>query len=210
MVITSTKLLILILFIFGYSLAIAQQSINKIENNLYLNTFIGYGTENNWGNTAFFGGATLSKSVNKHLFLEGGVTLFTTAFYNVYKDRPTGLVGQDRYYHAVFLTPDVNYTFGNRKSFLNASIKVGSSLKYQKDKILKFYLEHVYPDGRIEVVPESVQYYYEKGFNISYYAGVSFDAKVNEKLRFGIFLDTYLHAIAIEHFMPGINAIFKL
>ena len=123
---------------------------------------------------------------------------------------PTGLTGQDRYYHALFLTPDVNYTFGNRKSFLNASIKVGPSLKYQNDKILKFYQERVYPNGHIEVVPESVQYYYEEGFNISYYAGVSFDAKVNEKLRFGIFLDTYLHAIAIEHFMPGINAIFKL
>jgi len=210
MVITSTKLLILILFIFGYSLVIAQQSINKIENNLYLNTFIGYGTENNWGNTAFFGGATLSKSINKHLFLEGGVTLFTTAFYNVYKDRPTGLVGQDRYYHAVFLTPDVNYTFGNRKSFLNTSIKVGPSLKYQSDKILTSYFEKVYANGNREVLPGSVRYTYEKGFNISYYAGVSFDAKVSDKLRIGLFLDTYSHAIPIEHFMPGINTIFKL
>lgn len=55
-----------------------------------------------------------------------------------------------------------------------------------------------------------VQYYYEKGFNISYYAGVFFDAKITDKLRIGIFLDTYSHAILIEHFMPGINAVFKL
>lgn len=177
---------------------------------MFLNTFAGYGTENNWGNTAFFGGATLSKPVTKHLFLEGGITVFTTAFYNVYKANPTGLAGQDRYYHAIFLTPDVNYTFGNRKSLLNASIKVGPSLKYQNDKTLTNYLEKVYANGNREVIPGSVQYTYENGFNISYYMGVNFDAKVNDKLRIGVFLDTYSHAIPLEHFMPGINAVFKL
>ncbi|MEX8546474.1 MAG: hypothetical protein V5804_02630 [Mucilaginibacter sp.] len=204
-----SQILIIILTFVNTSL-FAQKNSVKTKNNLYLNTFVGYGTENNWGNTAFFGGATLSKPIKKHLFLEGGLTLFTTALYNVYKDRPTGLVGQDRYYHAVFLTPDINYTFGSKKSFLNASIKIGPSLKYQNDKILKFYQERVYPDGHSEVMPGSVQYYYEKGFNISYYAGVSFDAKITDKLRVGIFLDTYSHAIFLEHFMPGINAVFKL
>jgi len=209
MKINITKLLLPVIFFFTYSLACAQLT-DKKKSDLYLNTFIGYGTENNWGNTAFFGGATLSKPINKHLFLEGGLILFTTALYNVYKDRPTGLVGQDRYYHAVFLTPDINYTFGNKKSFLNASIKIGPSLKYQNDKILKFYQERVYPDGHSEVTPGSVQYYYEKGFNISYYAGVSFDAKITDNLRIGVFLDIYSHAILLEHFMPGINAVFKL
>lgn len=204
------KRLLLFMLIFSVIFVKAQTTSIIKKSDLYLNTFVGYGTENNWGNTAFFGGATLSKPVKKHVFLEGGLTLFTTAFYNVYKDMPTGLVGQDRYYHAVFLTPDINYTFGNKKSFLNASIKIGPSLKYQNDKILKFYQERFYPDGHSEVTPGSVQYYYEKGFNISSYAGVSFDAKISNKLRIGVFLDTYSHAIPIEHFMPGINAVFKL
>ncbi len=207
--VTLTKVLLAIFFIYNIDSVFAQLT-DKHKSNLYLNTFAGYGTENNWGNTAFFAGATLSKPITKHLFLEGGLTLFTTALYNVYKDRPTGLVGQDRYYHAVFLTPDVNYTFGNRKSFLNASIKVGPSLKYQSDKTLTSYVEKVYANGNREVVPGSVKYTYEKGFNISYYAGVAFDAKITDKLRIGVFLDTYSHAIPIEHFMPGINAVFKL
>lgn len=105
--ITFTKVLLFVLPTFCSDLTNAQSPSTIKNNNLYLNTFVGYGTENNWGNTAFFGGATLSKPVTKHLFVEGKVTLFTTAFYNVYKDRPTGLVGQDRYYHAVFLTPNV-------------------------------------------------------------------------------------------------------
>lgn len=153
--VTLTKVLFAVFFIYNIDSVFAQLT-DKNKSNLYLNTFVGYSTENNWGNTAFFGGATLSKPVTMHIFLEGGLTLFTTALYNVYKDRPTGLVGQDRYYHAVFLTPDINYTFGNKKSFLNASIKIGPSLKYQNDKILKFYQDRVYPDGHSEVIPSSV------------------------------------------------------
>lgn len=178
MKINITKIILSVLFIWNYSSLSAQQLVNKKKGDLYLNAFTGYGTENNWGNTAFFGGVTLSKPVKKHLIIEGGLTLFTTAFYNVYKDRPTGLAGQDRYYHAVFLTPDVNYAFGNKNSFLNAYIKVGPSLKYQNSKTLTNYLEKVYANGNREVIPGSVQYTYEKGFNISYYAGVAFDAKL--------------------------------
>lgn len=71
-------------------------------------------------------------------------------------------------------------------------------------------MEYVYPDGRREPVPGTIQYYYGKGFNISLYSSVSFDAKVTNKLRVGVFLDTYSYEIPIEHFLPGINVVFKL
>lgn len=210
MVITSTKLLILILFIFGYSLAIAQQSINKIENNLYLNTSLGYGTENNWGNTAFFAGIILSKPIKKHIFLEAGLTRFTTDIYNVYKAKPTSIDNEDRKYNAWFLTTNANYTFGNKQSFINASIKIGPSLKYYNYRVYGGSLIRIYPDGRKEAVEGTLKYIDKKGFNISLYNSVSFDAKITPKLRAGVFLDVYSSLIFIEHFMPGINAVFKL
>lgn len=209
MVITSTKLLILILFIFGYSLAIAQQSINKIENNLYLNNFVGYGTENNYGNTAFFAGVTLSKPVTKHVFLELGLTGFTTVIYNGYTYEH-GFKNNQQKYNALFLTPAVKYTFGSKEAFINAAIKAGPALKFYDYKILKTYMEYLYPDGRREPVPSTFQYYNGTKFEVPIYGSISFDAKVSPKLRLGIFLDTYSYAIPIEFFMPGINAIFKL
>ncbi|WP_299289747.1 hypothetical protein [uncultured Mucilaginibacter sp.] len=188
----------------------AQTTSTVEKNDLYLNTFAGYGTENNWGNTGFFLGATLSKPISKHIFLEAGLTRFTTDLYNIYKRKPTGFQGEDRYYNAWFLPVDANYTFGNKESFINTSIKIGPALKYQNDKILKTFNEYQFPDGHQEVVQSSIQYYYEKGFNISIYSAVSVSAKINSKLRMGIVLDTYSKAIPIEHWFAGINAVFKL
>ncbi len=186
------------------------QLIQKLRSNLYLNTFAGYGTENNWGNTAFFGGVNLSKPVKKHIFLELGITRFTTDIYNVYKAKPTNIDNEDRKYNAWFLTPAVNYTLGNTNSFINFSIKIGPSLKYYNYKEFGGALIRIYPDGRKEAVEGTLKYIDSNGFNISLYNSINFSAKITPKLRAGIFLDTYSNLIPIEHFMPGINAIFKL
>ncbi len=203
------KLLVLIL-IFVNTCLFAQKSSINTKNNLYLNTFAGYGTENNWGNTAFFAGVTLSKPVTKHLFLEGGLTRFTTDIYNVYKAKPTSIDNEDRKYNAWFLTTNANYTFGKKQSFLNASIKIGPSLKYYNYRVFGGALIRVYPDGRKEAVEGTLKYNDKKGFNISLYNSISFDAKITPKLRAGVFLDSYSSLIFLEHFMPGINAVFKL
>lgn len=201
--------LISITFCFEYTNA-QTVNVGKNKPDLYLNTFIGYGTEDNQGNTAFFGGLTLSKPVTKHIFLEAGITRFTTDIYNVYKAKPTNFDGEDRKYNARFLTTDANYTFGNKQSFLNASIKIGPSLKYYNYKVFSNAAVRVYPDGRKEVVPGTLKYEEKNGFNLSLYNSVSFDAKITAKLRAGVFLDVYSSLIFIEHFMPGINAVFKL
>ncbi len=187
----------------------AQTSASLKENNLYINTSLGYGTENNWGNTGFFVGATLSKPIIKHLFLDAGLTVFTTQIVNAYTYEH-GFRNDQQKYNALFLTPAINYTFGNKQSFMNASIKVGASLKYYNYKILKTFLEYVYPDGRTEPVPGTLYYITRKRFEIPFYSSVSFDTKVTKKLRVGVFLDTYSYEIPIEFFLPGINVVFKL
>jgi hypothetical protein len=203
------RLTIALLAFINTSIYAQTSSIIK-KNNLYLNTFAGYGTENNQGNTDFFAGLTLSKPVKKHLFLEVGLTRFTTDIYNVYKAKPTNFDGEDRKYNAWFLTADANYTFGNKQSLLNASIKIGPSLKYYNLKAFSNGSIRVYPDGREEPVLGTIKYEEKKGINISLYNSVSFDAKVTPNLRAGVFLDVYSTLIPIEHFMPGINVIFKL
>lgn len=209
MKITFTKFLLFVLPTFCSGLTNAQTTSIIKKNNLYLNTFVGYGTENNFGNTGFFTGVTLSKPIIKHLFFDAGLTVFTTQIVNAYTYEH-GFRNDQQKYNALFLTPAINYTFGNKQSFINASIKVGASLKYYNYKILKTYMEYLYPDGRREPMPSTFLFYEKNGFNISLYNSVSFDVKVTPKLRVGVFLDVYSYEIPIEHFMPGINAVFKL
>lgn len=139
-----------------------------------------------------------------------GLTRFTTDIYNAYRSNYTNFKGEYRKYNAWFTNIDLNYTFGNEESLINTSIKVGPSLKYYRHKSVKTFQAYHYPDGREEVIPSSIQYYDQKGFNISLYNSVSFNAKVTPKLRLGLFLDVYSYEIPIEHFMPGINSVFKL
>ncbi|RYE30714.1 MAG: hypothetical protein EOP42_11725 [Sphingobacteriaceae bacterium] len=210
MKITFTYVLLIFLAVCLYNKLSAQDIVNRKKSDISLNTFAGYGTENNWGNTAFFVGVDLLKPVKKHIFLELGITRFITDIYNVYKAKPTNIDNEDRKYNAWFLTPAINYTLGNRNSFVNISIKIGPSLKYYNYREFGGALIKLYPDGRKEAVEGTLKYIDNKGFNISLYNSVNFNAKITPKLRTGIFLDIYSSLIPIEHFMPGINAIFKL
>lgn len=203
-------LLVVLVLVANCKLLLAQNLDSKKKPDLYLNTFVGYGTENNWGNTAFFAGVVLSKPLTKHIFLEAGITRFTTDIYNVYKAKPTNIDNEDRKYNAWFLTPAVSYTLGNTSSFINFSIKTGPSLKYYNYREFGGALIRLYPDGRKEAIEGTLKYIDKKGFNISLYNSVNFNAKITRKLRAGIFLDVYSSLIPIEHFMPGINAVFKL
>ncbi len=185
----------------------AQSNVNKAFN---ITSSIGYGTENNFGNVAVFGGVTLLKPIRKHLSLEAGLTYFTTVLPDGNKDLRHGYEGIDRKYNALFLTPAASYLFGNEHSLFNARIKFGLAAKIFDYKSYKIGLQRIYSDGRRDFILETVQYYKNTGVNISFYNAVSFDTRISSKLRMGFFLDTYSRLIPIEHFMPGISATFKL
>lgn len=183
----------------------------RIEPKYNLSTSLGYGTENNFGNTAFYVGLAINKFLINRFKLEAGLTYFTTDIYNVYKAKPVFYANEDRKYNSLFFNLNLQYVIGNENSLINTKIKVGPSLKYYDYKILKRALVYNMPqDDLYPIVPGTEVYYEKNGVNIALYNGVSFDAKVNQNLRVGVFLDVYSGIIPIEHFMPGINATFKL
>lgn len=189
---------------------LAAQQTPKVNKNLYLTTSLGYGTENNEGNTAFYAGIAVAKEIKRKLLVEAGLTYFTTAIYNVYKAKPTNFDGEERFYNALFLNTNLQYLIGNDKSLINIKIKAGPALRYFDFKVFKSGLIKSYPDGRDEPVPGTIKYDIEESVGLSFYSAVSFDAKVTPKLRMGVYLDTYSGLIEFEYFMPGIYATFKL
>lgn len=202
--------LLSILIVYANCLCIAQDGVSQSKSKVHLSAFVGYGTENNWGNTAFFAGISFSRPVKKHFFLDAGITRFTTDIYNLYKAKPPNIDNEDRKYNAWFLTTNINYLIGKEGSLLNARIKVGPSLKYYHYKVFGGAQIILYPDGRREAVPGTLKYQEKDGFNLSLYNSVNFDAKILPALRIGIFLDVYSALIPLEHFNPGINASFKI
>lgn len=200
------SILILILSTIKISVK-AQQTESKYK----LTSSLGYGTENNQGNTAFYAGLEVNRSLTNRLRLEAGLTYFTTDIYNVYKAKPVNFKEEERRYNALFLNINGQYVFGNENNLINTKLKLGVALKYYDLKAFRNALIRYYPsDGREEVIPGTLEYYDESGVNVALYNGISFDAKVNDNLRLGVFLDVYSSIIPIEHFMPGIHATFKL
>lgn len=205
-----TRPYLTVIIVLLQSVCFSQPTTVKASGGLYLQPLLGYGTENNWGNRALFTGASLVKPIANHLFIEGGITYFTAHIPDGSRDLREGYNGAIRKYNALFLTPALGYTLGNRKSKFSVSIKAGPSLKYFDYKVYRSGQIRVYPDGREELVLESVRYWEDKGFNISLYNSLNIDARVTKDLRIGVFLDVYSGLIPIEHFMPGVNASFQL
>lgn len=183
----------------------------RIKQKYNLTTSFGYGTENNQGNTAFYAGLAVNRPLTNKLRLEAGLTYFTTDIYNVYKAVPSNFEGEERRYNALFLNSNFQYVIGDESSIINAKLKIGAALKYYNYKVFESGLFKYYPaTGKEEVIRETLKYEVKQGVNVALYTGVSFDARVNENLRLGVFLDVYSSIIPIEHFMPGIHATFKL
>ncbi|QPH39180.1 hypothetical protein [Pedobacter endophyticus] len=200
------SIIALILVSISFKLSAQQQ-----KPGYNLTVLLGYGTENNWGNTAFYAGLAINKKIKRKWATEVGITYFTTDIYNENKDKPTSFEDEERRYNAIFLNMDVQYIVGNENSLINAKIKIGPALKYYDYKAFRSGLFEYYPaTGREEPIRGTINYHEKRGVNISLYNGFSLDAKVNSGLRIGVFLDIYSNQILIEHFMPGINAIFKL
>jgi len=186
----------------------AQQDMSKYK----LTTSFGYGVENNWGNTGFYVGLAVEKEIKKWI-VEVGVDYFTTNIYNSYKDNPTFYLNEERKYNTIFLNTNIQYVIGSENSLFNTKIKIGPALKFYKIKTLLSAQVYVFSNnssGLFPIVPGTEKYYEKKGVNVSLYNGFSCDTKINSNLRIGVFLDIYSNQILIEHFIPGLNATFKL
>lgn len=192
------KIFFLSAFLISLLPAVAQQGADRLHMHL------GYGTENNFGSTAFFGGIGWAREKGKKWVLGMQATRFTTALYNAYDEEDFD--GEEQEYKAWFLTPAIGYkAIGNHASFFSALVAIGPSLKYFNYKIFRHGLIRYYADGRREPVGGTISWYEDRGINLSLFTGISFNFRLSERFKAGLFLDTYSNKIWIEHFMPGVK-----
>ena len=195
------KMLLTYLFTFC---AINLMAQDKQPKRQYIKMNLGYGTENNWGNTAFVFGAGYERSYSKKFSLSGDLDYFTTGIYNVYLNRPTSVVPNlERYYKAIFFSGKASYNVLGNQSKFNVSLSAGPTILYRNAKHLQSYSFRGYQDGRTEIIPESVKYKSEKGVRLAYNAGIDFNAPFQNGYVFSIGLDTYSIQIPIEFFIPS-------
>ena len=168
----------------------------------------GFGTENNIGVAAFFGGLGIEKPIHKNWSIAFDVTRFTTNIYEVYDK---SFDNEERIYKSWFVTPKVSYQLaGNNNSFCNLKLLAGPSLKIYKLKSLSTALVTYHPNGTRTADPGTIRWYQENKNNISLYTGLNLNFVISKKLDAGLILDTYSHELLIEHFFPGIKFQYKL
>lgn len=99
----------------------------KAQHNYQLR--LGYGTENNWGNTAFVFGGGYEKSYSKKFSVSVGADYLTTGIYNTYKAHPTSLIpDEERYYKALFLSAEPSFCVIGKREKFNVSLSAGPTL----------------------------------------------------------------------------------
>ena len=177
--------------------------------NYYGQVHAGYGTENNFGSTTFFGGLAIGKPLGKKWFLEAGITRITTAIYNAYDNQDYD--GEKQKYKSWFLTPKVGFTLlGRNDRFFSTTVAIGPSLKYFDYKLFRTGVIKYYFDGRRIPIDSTLQWHEKKGVNLSLYTGISFDFQLSQKWTAGLFVDGYTHRIWIEHFLPGVKLMYRM
>lgn len=193
----------LITYLFTFC-AISVTAQGKQPKQQYIKTNLGYGFENNWGNTAFVFGAGYEKSYTKKFSLSGDVDYFTTGIYNTYLARPTSdIPNEERYYNAVFVSARASYSLvGNRNKF-NVSLSAGPTVFYRSYKLWDEYLARYYPDGRIEIL--YLKYDVQKGVRLGYYTGVDFNLPIKNQFVFSLGLDSYSNLIPLEFLIGSIT-----
>jgi hypothetical protein len=170
-----------------------------------LNYNIGYGTENNWGNTGFIVGIGYQRETFKKIDVQVDVNYFTTGIYNAYLENGRRYEKEDRFYNNGILSAKLGYSVAGRIDKPNIRVKVGLSAMVYKYKILKTITRIFRPDGSIEVVPGSISYYRENGIRLAYNVGFDFNVPINKTSQVSIGLDTYSSLIPIEFFFPFLS-----
>jgi hypothetical protein len=179
-------------------------AINLSAQNYQLR--LGYGSENNWGNTAFVFGAGYEKWYTGKFSVRSSVDYLTTGIYNAYKAHPTSLLtSEDRYYKALFFSLEPSFCVIGKRDKFNVSLSAGPTLFYRSYKVLNQYSFRLFPDGSVQVDPQSIKYYTAKGFRLAYNA--SLDVRVPfDKCQLSAGVRTYASSeIHLEFFIPSVT-----
>ena len=167
---------------------------------------VGYGSENNWGNTAFVFGAGYEKWYSDKFSVSASADYFTTGIYNVYKAHPTGsFTDQDRYYKALFFSLEPSFCVIGKRNKFNVSLSAGPTIFYRSYKVLKQYSSMLLPDGTVQINPQSIKYYTAKGFKLAYNASLDISVPFKAfELSAGV--RTYAsNEIHLEFFTPSLT-----
>jgi hypothetical protein len=179
--------------------AFAQNPLPKL-----LNVNLGYGTENNFGNTGFTIGVGGQKFLTKKFDLQADLNYFTTGIYNSYH-KEEKFPGEERFYHNAIVSLKAGYAVVGIATTFNIRLKAGVSTFLYNYKILKYAAYIVRSDGTVEVIPNSILYYREKGLRLGYTFGLEFNIPINPNTSIAAGVDTYSSEIPIEFFIPGIS-----
>lgn len=204
----ATTILILAFGILPNPLLAQENELDGIK----LTPSISYVSENWRGNIGFAIGLKITKPVSKRLSLENGLSYFSTGLVNINQNSNT-FDGEDRHYNSLILTPNLSYRLaGSTWSKYSAIVRIGPSFKYYRYKDFSSGLLRINPDGTAVAAPGAViNYNEENGFNISLFGALGIDRKISEKLRAGIFIDTYSsRTTPLEYLMPGFCLSFSL
>ena len=167
---------------------------------------LGYGSENNRGNTGFVFGAGYEKWYSPRFSVSAGADYLTTGIYNSYKAHPTGIfTDQERYYKALFLSIEPSFCVIGKQNKFNVSLAAGPTIFYRSYKVLSQYSTRLLPDGRIEINPQSIKYHTARGFRLAYNASLDISVPFQ---TFGLSagLRTYASSeIHLEFFTPTLT-----
>jgi hypothetical protein len=145
-------------------------AINLQAQNYQLR--LGYGSENNWGNTAFVFGGGYEKWYSDKFSASISADYFTTGIYNVYKAHPTGFKDEDRYYKALFFSLEPSFCIIGRRNKFNVSLSAGPTIFYRSYKVLSQFSSRLLPDGTVQINPQSIKYNTVKGLRLAYNASL--------------------------------------
>jgi hypothetical protein len=174
-------------------------------NNKLLKVNVGYGTENNYGNTAFVFGIGYQKTLSKKFSIHTDADYFTTSIYNAYLQNDRKIPNEERFYYSLFLSGRAAYSvIGNINTF-SINLSAGPTLYYYKYRILNTWRTIIYPDGTVYVDPSRTTYYNENKIRFAYNAGIDFNIPVKNNIQVSVGLNTYSSKIPIEFFIPTLS-----
>lgn len=183
---------------------------NLLHAQKGISLHLGYGTENNWGNTHFFAGLAFQKNLKNKFSYGINATGLTTDIYNANKGSEGRPPFETRRYNAFFLTAPFSYNIiGKNENFFKWKLNAGPSLKIYSYNLLTQWRTIIHSDGSREWPAEYLKYEKKKGISLNLFVSTDFTFKVNDNINAGVLLETYTGKIFIEHFMPGIKVDYK-
>jgi hypothetical protein len=174
---------------------------DTLKNAVYVN--LGYGTENNVGNTAFIFGVGYERKLAKKLVLMADFNYFTTGIYNA-ENLDRDIEGVERKCNNAFFSIKLGYCLVGEPNIFNMRLKAGFSV-FSFNTRYSSFVSQVFPDGTKILVPGTLRYSDEQGVRAAYHLGIDFNIPITETLHGGIGIDTYSSEILVEFFIPFVS-----